>query len=377
MHFTLHLTAACNMHCSYCYSPPRPGAGMSEETGRKALRLGSRLSGESCGIVFFGGEPLLHQDLIRNLVAYGRELEREQAGRFHFKLTTNGLLLDEEFLEFSLREDVLIAMSFDGIRAAHDRHRRLPDGEPTFDQLYPRLKMLLSARPYSSVLMVVNPDTAQYLSESVSFLLGQGCRYVLVSLNYAAAWEEAEFRILSKQCEKLAGLYVKWIQEGRKFYLSPFEVKLSSHINQHCFHKERCELAQRQISVDPQGYLYPCVQFTKAGPGSEWCIGDVDAGIDEAARQRIYQRSSQEKAFCRDCAIRERCNNTCGCLNWQTTGTLDQVSPVLCRYEQMLVPLADEIGRTLYKKRDPLFLHKHYNAAYLVLSVLEDSMGRK
>jgi uncharacterized protein len=111
--------------------------------------------------------------------------------------------------------------------------------------------------------------------------------------------------------------------------------------------------------------------------GESCGIGDVDAGIDEAARERIYQRSSREKAFCRDCAIRERCNNTCGCLNWQTTGTLDQVSPVLCRYEQMLVPLADEIGRKLYKKRDPLFLHKHYNAAYPVLSVLEDSMDRK
>jgi uncharacterized protein len=350
---------------------------MSEETGRKAMRLGAKLSGESCGIVFFGGEPLLHQDLICNLVAYGRELEREQTGRFHFKLTTNGLLLDEEFLEYSLREDVLVAMSFDGIRPAHDRHRRLPNGQPTFDQLYPRLKLLLSMRPYASIMMVVNPNTAQYLTDSVSFLLDQGCRYVLVSLNYAADWQESEFRVLSKQCEKLAGQYVKWIEEGRKFYLSPFEVKLSSHINQHCFHKERCELAQRQISVDPHGYLYPCVQFAKAGPASEWCIGDVDAGINEPARQRIYQRSSREKAFCQSCAIRERCNNTCGCLNWQTTGTLDQVSPVLCRYEQMLVPLADEIGRALYKKRNPLFLHKHYNAAYPVLSVLEDSLDRK
>jgi uncharacterized protein len=89
-----------------------------------------------------------------------------------------------------------------------------------------------------------------------------------------------------------------------------------------------------------------------------------DNGIDEKARQRLYELSSREKTFCVECAIKERCNNTCGCLNWQTTGSLNAISPVLCRYEQMLVPLADEIGRVLYRKRDPLFLHKHYNAAY-------------
>ena len=117
------------------------------------------------------------------------------------------------------------------------------------------------------------------------------------------------------------------------------------------------------------------MQFTKAGPASDWCIGHVDTGIDETARQHLYELSSREKAFCEKCAVKERCNNTCGCLNWQTTGALDQISPVLCRYEQMLMPLADQIGRKLYQQRDPLFLHKHYNATYPVLSVIEDALN--
>ena len=89
--------------------------------------------------------------------------ERQGEGRFHFKLTTNGLLLDEAFLHFALEEDILIAMSLDGVREAHDRHRRLPDGSPSFDRLLPKLRMLLAARPYASVLMVVNPDTVTLL----------------------------------------------------------------------------------------------------------------------------------------------------------------------------------------------------------------------
>jgi uncharacterized protein len=373
MHITLHLTSGCNMRCTYCYSPPHAGPAMSDEVGRQAMDFGARISNGSCGIVFFGGEPLLHKGLIRSLVAYGRERERRQAGRFHFKLTTNGLLLDEEFLSFSQREDVLIAISFDGIREAHDRHRRLSDGGPSFDALYPRLKMLLAAKPYSSVMLVVNPETVGYFCDSAQFLLDEGFRYLLVSLNYAAQWQESDLRKLARQYEQLADLYVQWTEAGRKFYLSPFEVKLSSHINRHCYHKERCELAQRQVSVDPLGYIYPCVQFTRAGSESDFCIGHIGAGIDEALRQRLYAASTAEKEPCSRCSIRERCNHTCGCLNWQTTGALTEVSPVLCRHEQMLVPIADEIGRRLYKKRNSLFLHKHYNVAYPVLSALEDS----
>jgi uncharacterized protein len=350
---------------------------MSQAIGERALEFGSQLNrGASCGVVFFGGEPLLCQPLMQGLVASAREMERCQAGRFHFKVTTNGVLLDEQFLEFAIREDVLVAMSFDGVPAAHDAHRRTAAGGPTQALLLHKLRLLLAARPYASVLMVVNPDTAQHLAESVEMLLDEGVRYLIVSWNYAAPWQEETFDTLREQMERLGDLYLEWTRAGRKFYFSPLEVKLSSHINQHCFHKERCELARRQLSVDAQGHLYPCVQFVKAGPASRWCIGHVDCGVDEAARSRLHDESEAEKAACRDCAIRARCNNSCGCLNWQTTGSVNTVSPVLCRFEQMLMPIADRVGRRLYRERNPLFLHKHYNAAYPVLSLLEDAQTR-
>jgi uncharacterized protein len=78
---------------------------------------------------------------------------------------------------------------------------------------------------------------------------------------------------------------------------------------------------------------------------------------------------------CTDCAIERRCSHTCGCLNWQSTSNVNTVSPVLCRSEQMLVRIADEIGALLYRERDPHFLHKHYNPAYSLLSLLEEHVG--
>lgn len=283
--------------------------------------------------------------------------------------------LDETFLEFSLRHDVLVALSLDGVREAHDAHRRMADGSSSFDRVLPRLKLLLAARPYSSVMSVVNPDTAHLLADSMCFLHDElKVRYLIVSLNYAADWREEHWQALERSYRRLAKLYQQWSSAGSKFYFSPFETKISSHINRECHHHERCELADRQISVDPDGFLFPCVQFTSAGPDSRWCIGSLKHGVDEQRRAAIRAESDREKEGCRDCAVARRCNHTCGCLNWQATGSITQVSPNLCRHERTVLPIADRLGAELYRRRDPIFLHKHYNAAWPVLSLIEDSL---
>ena len=181
-------------------------AGHERSGGRQALELGARLTlGRSCGIVFFGGEPLLAPDVIQSTVAHARFLEGQGAARFHFKITTNGLLLDETFLDFAVANDILVAMSFDGVREAHDRHRRLPNGAP---HRRPRPATPPAARPapYSSVMLVVNPDTAPHLADSVRYLLDVGARYLIVSLNYAAEWSEEHFAVLEDSTARLRTL---------------------------------------------------------------------------------------------------------------------------------------------------------------------------
>ncbi|MCL1888658.1 MAG: radical SAM protein, partial [Kiritimatiellaeota bacterium] len=160
MHLTLHLTERCNMACRYCYQTP--GADdMAPDTARAAIRACA--TGENCGVIFFGGEPLLRKDLIWDII---RECENEPR-RFHYKVTTNGLLLDEDFLARAKQHRLHIALSHDGVAEAHDTCRVMPDGGRassravgTFDALLPKLELLLRWQPYAPVMLTVNPETA-------------------------------------------------------------------------------------------------------------------------------------------------------------------------------------------------------------------------
>jgi uncharacterized protein len=374
MNLTLHLTTACNMRCGYCYAPPKAGRSMRLDTAEQALDLALRhCPDRPPGIIFFGGEPLLMVDRIRAIVARAEARTAAGGGRFHFKMTTNGLALDEAFLDFAIEHHVQVAVSVDGCEAAHDAHRRSRDGGPSFARILPRLQALLARRPYATVFMTVQPDTAPLLRESVHFLLDQGVRYLVLSLNYAGAWTNDSLAQLATQYSLLAEDYIAWSRAGRKFYFSPFEVKLASHIQGESWERCRCRLGQRQLSVDPEGWLYPCVQFTAGG--EDWRVGHVARGIDQDKILALRAQADALDEPCRACGLRDRCSNTCGCLNWQTTGSLTRVSPVLCRHEQMLVAEADRIGELLFQEQNPAFLRKHYEPAGPLLSLLEDLGG--
>jgi len=219
-------------------------------------------------------------------------------------------------------------------------------------------------------MMVVTPDTVGSYADSVEYLYGLGFRYLICSLDYSAAWDERHIRTLGREYHKLARWYARETHREEKLYFSPFEVKIASRIFPGSCRRERCELGQTQISVAPDGRLYPCVQFVG---DPEYSIGSVTAGIDEKRRLELFLANDLEKDSCRDCAVRDRCNHNCGCLNRQATGRLDRVSPVLCAHERTVIPIADRLAARLYARRAPMFIQKHYNELFPLVSLAEDS----
>ena len=369
MHITLHLTTGCNMYCNYCYALQKERVDMSREVAIKSIEYGFRLSPNNMGIIFFGGEPLLKKDLIKDIIEYSDNLYRGTAYKSHYKITTNGILLDEEFLEYCKSSHLAVALSFDGIKEAHDLHRKTKNSNGTFDVLEQKLNLLLKYQPYASIYMTVSPETVKYYSGSVEYLIGKGVRYIITSLNYAGNWNKEDLHELRKQYKLLSKLYEKLTLEQKKFFFSPFETKFSSHIKDQLYKCEKCHLGMHQVSVAPDGSIYPCVQFVNK---YEYKIGDVFNGINFKKRNGLYNLSTESEKICEGCAIETRCNNSCSCLNLQTTGDINKISPLFCETERMITPIVDKLGEKLYKKKAPLFIQKHYNAVYPVMSLIED-----
>jgi uncharacterized protein len=345
---------------------------MSLDTARKVIDTGA-MEGGSTGIVFFGGEPLLCKDIIYKVVEYARALERTKGCRFHFKVVTNGMLLDQRFIDFTKLHHIYVAFSHDGIREAHDQNRVDAAGNGTFDCLTDKIKLLLTSHPYAPVMMVVNPETAKYYAASVKHLYDSGFKYIITSLNFKAGWTQDALDVLRVEYKKTADFYYKRTLKEDKFYLEPFETKIDSHIKGEDYCSQRCELGKNQVSVAPDGSIYPCVQFVG---DKEYLIGHIDTGIDSHKQAALSQASHGEKVSCLGCTIRSRCNHYCGCLNKQTTGSINEVSPVLCAHERLLLPIADKLAHKLFKKRSAMFIQKHYNDAYQIISMIEDSIEK-
>jgi uncharacterized protein len=346
---------------------------MSQNTAFSAVDYIEKNHPLNTGIIFFGGEPLLRKDLIVETIDYCRQKEKTGKAYFHYKVTTNGLLLDDAFLEFAQQSKLQVSLSIDGNKAAHDLHRRTQAGESTFETVREKALLLLKHQPYAKALMTVSPETLPHYCDSVEFLLGLGFKYIIVSLNYAGNWEDHHLKQLKNQYKKLAALYEKYILDEKKFYFSPFEMKLASHIRQENAECYQCHLAQRQISVAHDGRIYPCVQFVKDGVSNTgWSIGNIESGIDAVRQNDMYKLSKTGSDACTSCSYNARCNNKCSCLSYQLTGTLNQVSPVLCETERILIPIVDKLGERLYKKGSAMFIQKHYNVVYPIISMMED-----
>jgi len=367
MQYTLHLTNDCNLSCKYCGLKKNRNY-MNKETAFSAIDLALSGSDPSVGIGFYGGEPLLCKELISEVTAYVKCKNTNK--KIFYKLITNGLLLDQKFLTFARSENILISLSLDGNELMHDYNRTDINGNGSYQRLLNVIPLLLAQNRYAAVMVTISPNTVKYYCDGIKNLFLLGFTNIICSLDYSANWDDTDLHELSRQYKKLAELYYSKTTSEDKFFFSPFDSKIDSHIHNKEYCRERCKLGFEQISISNNGELYPCVQFVG---DNNYKIGHVNSGIDEARRMEIYKESQTVQDECESCSIRHRCLNCCACINKYSTGDINQPSPVLCANEQLLVKVADHLAAKLYKHRNGMFIHKHYNENYSLLSLVEDS----
>lgn len=341
MNLTLHLTHDCNMACSYCVRE-KYAEHMSEAVLYAACDLAFS-SGTSAGLCFFGGEPMLCEDLIVKALDYCDARSKETGIPFQCKMTTNGTLLHEAFLRRAAQSGMKIGLSFDG--TMQDCCRHFQDGSASRALVEEKARLLLSVMPRSYGMITAAPEAIGQYAESVQYLHELGFQTITGTIAYGknVCWTDEHIVMLEQQLRQIAGYYATHWLAGRPFYFSALDSKIREAI-QGYNPAERCHLGLRQMPVTPDGRLYACTQFIG---DEDYCLGDVFSGIDVAAQRRLAAHHSTPDS-CKDCTLRTRCTHSCGCLNRLETGDENNVSPLQCTYERLLIEIADEMADRLY-----------------------------
>lgn len=349
MNFTLHLTEYCNMDCIYCIHEKHPHS-MPEEVLYAACELAFS-KGKTAGLCFFGGEPLLEKESIYKALDYCEKLSQIKGIPFQCKMTTNGTLLDEQFLRRAKRADMTIGMSFDGI--AQKISRPYADGGSSLADAEKAARLLLQEMPHSYAMLTLAPQAVEEFANSVKYLCDLGFRRITATPAYGkrAPWTTEALAVLEEQLKNIAAFYAERFHAGAHFYFSLFDAKIRQCITGQN-PADRCHLGQRQMPVNVDGRIYACTQFIG---DEDFCMGDVFHGLDMQKQAAIASRPHTLPKECRECSLNGRCTNSCGCLNRLETGNEQQVSPMQCAYERMLIRITDTMADELYEEEPDKF----------------------
>jgi uncharacterized protein len=328
----LHIAHACNLSCKYCFAEEGLYHGkkaelMPYEVGKQALDFLVANSGNrrNLEVDFFGGEPLLNFQVVKDLVAYGRELEKNHDKHFRFTLTTNGVLLNDEIMEFANREMDNVVLSIDGRKEIHDLMRPFQRGDGSYDIILPKFQKFAESRGQQKyyargTFTHNNLDFA----EDVLHLADLGFKQISVEPVVAQptddyALREEDLPALFDEYDKLAAEMVKRHGTDKEFNFFHFMIDLEGGP---CVYKRLsgCGSGTEYMAVTPSGELYPCHQFV----GTEgFKMGDVWTGITNTEMQTQFKGCNvYSRPACKDCFAKFYCSGGCAANAYNFTGDI-------------------------------------------------------
>ncbi|MDY3936824.1 MAG: thioether cross-link-forming SCIFF peptide maturase [Oscillospiraceae bacterium] len=355
----LHIAHTCNLNCSYCFASQGKYHGeralMSYEVGKRALDFLVENSGSrhNLEVDFFGGEPLMNFDVVKKLVEYARSIEKEKNKHFRFTLTTNGVLVDDDVIEFANKEMSNVVLSLDGRKEVHDRYRVDYAGNGSWEKIVPKFQKFVKERGDKDYYMRgtfthANPDFLEDIKTMLDLGFTQlSMEPVVAAADDPSALTEEDKPIVEKQYEELAKLMLKRDKEGRPFTFYHYMIDLKGGP---CIYKRisGCGSGTEYMAVTPWGDLYPCHQFV----GDEkFKLGDIYNGVtnksiqNEFASCNVYARPD-----CADCWAKFYCSGGCAANAYHATGSVTGVYKYGCdlfrkRMEcAIAVAVAREIG---------------------------------
>ena len=327
----LHVAHTCNLNCSYCFASQGKYHGeravMSYEVGKRALDFLIENSGtrRNLEVDFFGGEPLMNWQVVKDLVAYARSIEKEKGKNFRFTLTTNGMLIDDDVIDFANREMSNVVLSLDGRREIHDATRVDYAGNGSYDRIVPKFQKLVAARGDKSYYMRGtfthrNPDFTKDLFHMADLGFTElSMEPVVCAPDDPAALTPEDIEIVKEQYEILAKEMIKRDKEGRGFTFYHYMIDLTKGP---CIYKRisGCGSGTEYMAVTPWGDLYPCHQFV----GEEaYKLGNIWDGVTNTAlRDEFKLCNAYARPECDDCWAKLYCSGGCAANAFHATGSI-------------------------------------------------------
>ena len=345
----LHIAHDCNLACKYCFAGEGEYHGrralMDFDTGRKALDFLAAHSGarRNLEVDFFGGEPLMNFEVVKRLVEYGRSIEEANNKRFRFTLTTNGLLLNDDILEFANANMHNLVLSIDGRKEVHDRMRPLRGSQGSYDKVLP--KLIKAAHSRNQQNYYVRGTYTRYNTDFAADVLHLAdLGFEQISVEPVVAPDDRDYALrmedlptLFEQYDILAKEMIKRSKEGRGFNFFHFMIDLEGGP---CVYKrlKGCGSGTEYLAVTPWGDLYPCHQFVG---NEEFLMGNVDEGVTRTdLRESFAACNVYSKPECADCFARYYCSGGCAANAWNFTGDVNGNYAIGCELQKKRIECA-------------------------------------
>ncbi len=361
MKCSLSLTHDCNMACNYCYAGVKNSEVMDIEIAKKIIDFIFKTipKDQSIEINYFGGEPFLEFDLIREITKYVRKIEQKYKNPVMIGITSNGTLLTSEILDYLKHERISLCVSIDGNQQVHDRNRKFSSGKGSFSLVNEKLDLALSILDYVQVNAVYGPDTVDKLLETVSFLSEKNVSSIHLNPNITAQWSNDYYPILRKKFQEIADYYISSYTNGQEIAINYIDNKIIIFLKGGYSDFDKCHMGELEWGFAPSGNIYPCERLVGDDNNESFCMGNTQTGLNVDRQSTIlWSKNQMGNLKCRNCELQQYCMNWCGCTNYFMTGKTNQTGEFMCANERAAIEAARRVLISL--KDNPLFIDHFY-----------------
>lgn len=342
----LHIAHDCNLACQYCFAEEGEYHGrralMSFEVGKKAIDFLLLNSGnrKNLEIDFFGGEPLMNWEVVKQIVEYGRSKEKEYNKNFRFTMTTNGVLLNDEIMEFCNKEMSNVVLSLDGRKEVNDKMRPFRNGKGSYELIVPKFQKFAKLRENKDYYIrgTFTRENMDFAKDVLEFAdLGfksMSIEPVVAQAEEYYAIREEDIPQILEEYDNLAVEYIKRRKEGRGFNFFHFNIDLQQGP---CVAKRLagCGSGTEYLAVTPWGDFYPCHQFVGQ---DDYLLGNVDEGLlNTKVRDEFKLCNVYAKDKCQDCFARFYCSGGCAANSYNFHGNITDAYDIGCEMEKKRV----------------------------------------